>query len=479
MNLAAFALMTIASLSACTVGPDYVRPTLDTPAAFKESNGWKSAQPRDQEIRGKWWEAFNDPVLNSLEEQVDISNQNLAQAEARFRQAATLIQSSRAALFPSVAGSASASRSSSAASRNASLNGGTDPNNSFSVALGANWEPDLWGRVRRTVESSEAGAQASAADLEAARLSMHAQLAQTYFLLRALDVERQLLERTLGDYQKSLQLTENQYAAGVTAKANVILAQTQLKSTQAQALEVGIQRAQTEHAIATLVGKPASSFSLAPAPLVATIPALPPGLPSTLLERRPDVAAAERRVAVANAQIGVAQSAFFPSLTLSAAFGVQNSNLSNLLSLPNRYWSFGPALAQSLFDAGARKAQSEQAIAAYDGTVANYRQTVLTGFQEVEDNLVTLRVLEKEAQVQNEALQLARQSVAIATNQYKAGTVNYLNVVNAQVTALNSERNAVDIFNRRLAASALLIRSLGGGWDPALLSNLEAVTRKN
>lgn len=479
MKLKALILISLASLMACSLGPDYVRPTLDTPTAFKESNGWKTAQPRDQEIRGNWWEVFNDPVLNSLEEQVNISNQNLAQAEARFRQAATLIRSARAAYFPSVSGSASATRSRSAASRNAGTASGSDSTDNFSVAVNANWEPDLWGRVRSTVEANEAGAQASAADLEAARLSTHAQLAQSYFQLRALDVEQQLLERTLGDYQRSLQLTENQYAAGVTAKANVILAQTQLKSAQAQALDIGIQRAQTEHAIALLIGKPASAFSLAAAPLAGIVPTLPVTLPSMLLERRPDIAAAERRVAAANAQIGVAKSAYFPNLTLSAAVGFQNSSLSNLLSLPNRFWSFGPALAQTLFDAGARQAQTDQAIAAYDGTVAAYRQTVLTGFQEVEDNLVALRVLEQEAQIQNEALQLARQSVVIATNQYKAGIVNYLNVITAQTTALNSERTAVDILNRRLAASALLVKALGGGWNSAQLSNIDRLTQKN
>ncbi len=449
-------------LASCTVGPDYVRPAVETPLAFKETKGWKIAQPQDQEQRGKWWEVFNDPVLNSLEEQIDISNQNLAQSEARFRQARALVQSTRAGYFPTLSGDLSTSRSNRATQNSTAASG---PNDSHSLTLDASWEADVWGRVRRSVEANQASAEASAADLEAARLSTHAQLAQSYFQLRTADAQQQLLERTVADYQKSLQLTQNQYNAGLVARENVVLAQTQLKSTQAQLIDIGIQRAQSEHAIALLIGKAASDFSLAAAPLTAAVPSIPAGLPSALLERRPDIAAAERRVAAANAQIGVAKAAFFPALTLSASAGFQSGSWSEWLSLPNRFWSLGSALAMNLFDAGARKAQTDQAIAGYDLNVAAYRQTVLTGFQEVEDNLAALRILEQEAQVQNEAVQSARLSVELTNNQYKAGIVSYLNVITVQTTALGNERTAVDLLNRRLGASVSLIKALGGSWS--------------
>jgi len=469
MNLVALAA-SLMLLTACTVGPDYVRPTAEAPAAFKEMDGWKQAQPRDQEIKGKWWEAYNDPLLNNLEEQVNISNQNLAQVEAQYRQARALVQSARAGYFPTLSASASESRSRASSSFSSTQLQSTNPvtrgiTNNYLLTLDAVWELDVWGRVRRTVESNEASAQASAADLEAARLSAHAELAQNYFQLRALDTQKQLFDNTVAAYEKSLQLTQNQYAAGIVAKADVILAQTQLKSTQAQAIDVGVQRAQLEHAIALLIGKPASVFSIAPAPLTATLPAVPIGVPSELLERRPDVAAAERLVAAANAQIGVAIAAYFPSLTLSASGGYQSPSWSNWLTLPSRFWAVGPALAETLFDGGLRRAQTDQARAAYDANVAAYRQTVLTGFKEVEDNLAALRILEQEAEVQDEAVQAARQTVVLTTNQYKAGTVNYLNVTVVQAAALNNERTAVDILNRRLVASVLLIKALGGGWN--------------
>ncbi|HEX7811756.1 MAG TPA: efflux transporter outer membrane subunit [Burkholderiales bacterium] len=449
----------VALFSACTVGPDYVRPDTDTPAAFKE--GWKTAQPRDGELRGDWWESFGDPLLSNLLKQVSISNQNLALAEAQYRQARALVQSARSGYMPTVSAGASADRSRSSAS-GISINRGERDN--YSVSLDAVWEIDIWGRVRRGVESSEAGAQASAADLESLRLSAQAELATNYFQLRSLDTQQLLLDDTVVAYERSLKLTENQYAAGIVAKADVVQAQTQLKSTQAQALDVGVQRAQLEHAIALLIGKPASTFTIEPAPLVAEPPHVPAGLPSDLLERRPDVAAAERRMAQANAEIGVAKAAYYPTLSLSAVVGFQSSVLSDLISAPNRFWSVGPALAQTLFDGGARRALSDNAIAAYDGNVAFYRQTVLTGFKEVEDNLAALRILEEEARIQDEAVQSARQSVLLTTNQYKAGLVGYLNVIVVQAAALNVERNAVDIRNRRLAASVGLIKALGGGW---------------
>jgi NodT family efflux transporter outer membrane factor (OMF) lipoprotein len=466
---------TFVLLSACAVGPDYVRPAVEAPAAFKELDGWKPAHPLDQEIRGKWWEVFNDPLLNSLEAQVDISNQNLAQAEAQFRQARALVQSARAGYFPVVTGDVSATRSRSPSSSVSATPGSV--NTERSLSLDAAWEADVWGRVRRTVEANVANAQASAADLEAARLSAYAELAQDYFQLRALDAQQRLLEDTVANYEKSLQLTQNQYRAGVAAKADVVQADTQLKTTQAQAIDVGVQRAQLEHAIALLVGKPSSMFSIAPSPLPLTTvpPPIPVGVPSALLERRPDIAAAERQVAAANAQIGVAKSAYFPSLTLSAAGGYQGTALTEWLTAPSRFWSIGPALAATLFDGGSRRAQTEAAVAAYDADVAAYRQTVLNGLQEVEDNLAALRILEQEAQVQDQAVKSAQHSVQLTTNQYKAGTVSYLNVITVQTVALGNEGTAVNILNRRLAASVLLIKALGGGWDASVLSSQEAI----
>ena len=456
-------------LAACTVGPDYVRPAVETPATFKETANWKTAQPRDQELKGKWWEAYNDPLLNNLEEQVNISNQNLAQAEAQYRQARGLVQSARAGYFPTVSANASGSRSHSPAGFSNSQSQSIRPGiqNSYVLTLDASWEPDLWGKVRRTVESNEASAQASAADVGAALLSAQAALAQDYIQLRAQDTQKQLLDDTVVAYQKSLQLTLNQYAVGTAAKTDVVQAETQLKSTQAQAIDVEVQRAQFEHAIALLVGKPASIFSIPSAPLNTSLPAVPIGVPSDLLERRPDVAAAERLVAASNAQIGVTIAAFYPNLTLSASGGFQSPSWSNWLTVPSRFWAVGPQLAETLFDGGLRRAQTAQARAAYDANVAAYRQTVLNGFKEVEDNLAALRILEQEAQVQDEAVKAARLSVQLTTNQYKAGTVSYLNVIVVQAAALSNERTAVNILSQRLVASVLLIQALGGGWNAA------------
>lgn len=442
-------------LPACASGPDYVRPAITLPAEFKE---WKLATPRDQEPPAKWWQAFKDPELDALQEQAQTGNQNLALAEARFRQAQGALEASRAALWPTLSANPSLTRS---------AQGAAAAGDSFSLPLVAAWEADLWGRLKRTAEAGLANQQASAADLAATRLSIQAALAQTWFQLRAAETQQALVARALADYQKSLALTQNQYAAGTVPKGNVILAQTQLKATEAQALELALTRAQLEHALATLLGKPASAFSVAPGRQAAAVPALPPGLPSTLLERRPDIAAAERRVAAANAQIGVAQAALYPQLTLSGSAGFRGGGLSDVLSLPNRFWSLGPSLAHSLFDAGGRRAQTGQALAGYDATVAAYRQTVLTGFQEVEDSLASLRILEAAAKVQDEAVGLARQSVQFAVNQYKAGLVGYQNVIAAQQTALGSERTAADILARRLGASVALVKALGGGWQGA------------
>ncbi|WP_100245607.1 efflux transporter outer membrane subunit [Herbaspirillum huttiense] len=478
------------ALAACSVGPDYVRPQMDTgPAVFKEGQNWKPAQPRDLAADGKWWEMFGDPQLNALAEQVDISNQNLALAEANFRSAVALVQSSRSAYSPTLAASAGASRgrSGSAGSSSSSSNSANSSNssgnssssgsvrNSYTFSLTASWEADIWGKVRRDVESSQASAQASAADLAGARLSAQAQLAQNYLQLRVLDAQQQLLEDTVQAYQRSLQVTQNQYAAGLVAKSDVIQAQTQLKSAQASALDNGVTRAQVEHAIALLVGKTPAEFSLPRAPLTAVAPPVPQGVPSMLLERRPDVAAAERRVASANAKIGVAKAAYFPSLTLSASGGYQSSTFADWFTLPGRVWSLGPQLAQTIFDGGARAAATDQAIATYDGTVATYKQTVLTAFQDVEDNLAALRILEQEAAVQGEALQAARQAVTLVTNQYKAGTVSYVNVITAQATALSAELTSLNILNRRMAASVLLAKALGGGWDGHSLDDLGTI----
>lgn len=470
------------ALAACSVGPDYVRPQMDTgPAVFKEGQHWKPAQPRDLMADGKWWEMFGDPQLNALADQVDISNQNLALAEANFRSAVALVQSSRSAYAPTLSASAGASRGrSGSAGSSSGTSSGTSTSssssgsvrNAYTFSLTASWEADIWGKVRRDVESSQASAQASAADLAAARLSAQAQLAQNYLQLRVLDAQQQLLEDTVQAYQRSLQVTQNQYAAGLVAKSDVIQAQTQLKSAQASALDNGVTRAQVEHAIALLVGKTPAQFSLPRAPLTAVAPPVPQGVPSMLLERRPDVAAAERRVASANAKIGVAKAAYFPSLTLSASGGYQSSTFADWFTLPGRVWSLGPQLAQTIFDGGARAAATDQAIATYDGTVATYKQTVLTAFQEVEDNLAALRILEQEAAVQGEALQAARQAVTLVTNQYKAGTVSYVNVITAQATALSAELTSLSILNRRMAASVLLAKALGGGWDGHSLDDL-------
>ncbi len=467
MKPGAIACLVLAgALPGCAVGPDYKRPEVEIAPAYKEAGEWKPAQPQDDLDRGKWWAVFGDPRLDALIAQVEISNQNVLVAEAQFRRAQALVASSRAAYFPTLDADASVVRSRSPTG----VIGGTTAGGRItnrSASLNSAWEADLWGRLRRTVESSEAGAQASAADLAAARLSAQAELASDYFQLRILDAQRQLLEDTVAAFQKSLDLTKNRYDAGVAAKVDLVQAETQLKSTRAQAIDTGVQRAQLEHAIAVLVGKAPAEFSIAPVPLAVTMPRVPMGLPSELLERRPDVAAAERRVAAANAQIGVAKAAYFPSLTLSASYGSRSAVASQLFTLPSGFWSIGPALAQSIFDGGLRRAQTEQAIAAYDATVAEYRQAVLAGFQEVEDNLAALRILGEEAEVQEEAVRAARESVLLTTNQYKAGIVSYINVVTVQTTQLNNERTAVGILGRRLVAAVTLVKALGGGWSAA------------
>ncbi len=453
----------------CTVGPDYVRPTAvaTMPAAFKELDGWKVAEPKDSALHERWWELFNDPTLNSLAEQVKISNLTVAVAEAQFRQARAQLQGAKAGYFPTVSVGASAARSQRSGSLGAGSTGGATSSD-FLLPLDVTWELDLWGKVRRDVEAREADSQAAAANLAAVTLSSQAELALDYFLLRTVDSQKQLLEATTTVYTKALELTTNRYAAGVAAKSDLLLAQSQLKSTQAQALDLGVQRAQLEHAIALLMGKPTAEFSLPSLPLTLTAPPppVPVGLPSVLLERRPDIAGAERRVAAANAQIGVAEAAWYPTVRLSASGGFEATSVSRWLSWPSRFWAVGPAVAESVFDGGLRRAQDEQLKGAYDATVATYRQTVLTGFREVEDNLAALRILEEESLVQNEAVKAAADSVTIVRNQYKAGTVSYLSVIVLQASELANERSAIDILGRRMSATLLLIKALGGGWAP-------------
>ena len=443
----------------CAVGPDYERPDAPTSSSYKELKGWREALPRDQEIKTKWWEAFGDPTLNTLAEQVNVSNQSIALAESQYRQALALVQTARSNYFPSIGAAAAFTRSGQAGDNSGTVN-------QHQVSLNAAWEVDLWGRVRRQVESSSASAEASFADLQAMRLSMQTELALNYFQLRTLDAQKKNLEEAVEAYKKALELTSNRYKAGVAAKTDVAAAQTQLKSTQAQAIDVGVQRAQLEHALAILIGKPPAVFSLPSVTFVQPQINIPVGIPSELLERRPDIGSAERKMAAANAQIGVAKAAYYPSLTLSGSVGYQSAALASLFTTPSFFWALGPmALATTLFDGGARKAQTERAMAAYDGTVAFYRQTVLAAFQDVEDNLAALRILDEEAQMQEQAVNYARESLTLSTNQYRAGIVNYLNVVTAQSIALSNERAAISISGQRLKSAALLIKALGGGWS--------------
>ena len=471
--LLALAMVSAAGwLTGCTVGPNYVKPTVEVPAAYKENAGWQVAQPQDATLRGNWWEMFNDPQLNALEEQVEVSNQNVAVAEAQFRQARALVQQARAAYFPTVTIGASVNNSSqSASTRISNSSSGRTTPTLFAMAVDASWEIDVWGRIRRLVESSQASAQASAADLENARLSAQTELAQDYFQLRTLDTQKQLLDASIVEFERSLELTNNRYASGVVSRADVLQAQTQLKTTQAQAIDVGVQRAQFEHAIALLIGKPASVVSISAAPLAMTIvpPPIPVGVPSEVLERRPDIASTERQVVAANAQIGVALAAYYPTVSLHATGGFQSTSLSQWISAPSRLWSVGPAISETVFDGGLRAGLTEQARGVYDGTVASYRETVLTAFKEVEDNLAALRILESEAEVQDEAVKAAQQSVTVFTNQYKAGITSYLEVVTAQTAALTNERTAATILGNRMNAAVLLIKALGGGWNVAQL----------
>jgi NodT family efflux transporter outer membrane factor (OMF) lipoprotein len=434
------------------------------PAEYKESGPWKVAQPQDNISRGAWWRIYNDSRLNELEEQVAVSNQNLIAAEANFRQAQALVRAARSGYFPQVSAGASVTRARSPSGKNLAGSGSISTN--YLLSAEASWELDIWGRVRRSVEASRAGAQASAADLESLRLSSQAELALNYFQLQTVDAQKQLTEAMAASFQQFLKLTKNLYTSGLVSQADVYLAETQFRTTQAQAIDFGVQRAQLEHAIALLIGKPPAQFSLPPAPLNNNPPLIPLSQPSELLERRPDIAAAERRVAEANANIGIAKVAYFPAITLSSTAGFAASSFSNWLTWPNRVWSLGSVLIQTVFDGGLRSAQIDEARAVYDATVAAYRETVLTGFLEVEDNLAALRILEEEVMIQDQAVQAARLVLNITTHQYEAGAVSYLNVLVTQTTALGNERTALTLAGRRLAASVLLVKALGGGWIP-------------
>jgi NodT family efflux transporter outer membrane factor (OMF) lipoprotein len=469
-------------LAGCMVGPKYVKPTVpmapafkeQAPQSFKESDGWKPAQPGDQTVRGKWWEIFGDPQLNALEEELTTSNQNLKVAEDRFRQARAMIRFNRSAEFPTISTSPSIVNERESANQPyfppSLANNGTG---AFTLPFDLSYEVDLWGRVRRTVNASREEAQATAADFQTAGLSLHAELAVDYFELRSADDQKQLLDDTVKAYTDALQLTQNRFEGGAAPRSDVAQAKTQLDGARVQDTDITVMRAQFEHAIATLIGKPPAEFSITPAPQTALkLPVIPVGLPTTLLERRPDIAAGERRVAEANDQIGIARAAFFPSLVLGASGGFTGTSITNWLNWPSRMWAVGPQLSQTIFDAGRRRAVSESATANYDGTVASYRQTTLTAFQEVEDNLAALRILETEAQQQQQATASAADTLQLFTNRYVGGVDNYLQVITAQTVLLTNQRNDIDIERRRIDASVLLVKAIGGGWDTTQLPKL-------
>ncbi len=447
-------------VAACAVGPDYHRPKFDAAPDYKETGDWKPSEPNDVFNRGPWWEIYKDDSLNQLEGRVDISNENVKAAAAAFDQARALVAQARAGFWPTVDVSAGRQRG--------SLRGGPTVTTD-SAGISGNWSLDIWGQVRRTTESNRASAQASAATLAAVRLSAQAALAIDYFELRAQDQLQRLLDDTVVAEQQSLQIAESRYKFGVAARADVVSAQAQLLSSQAQQVNAKIQRGILEHAIAVLIGQQPAAFSLAPSSMRTDVPSVPAGVPSTLLERRPDVAEAERRVAAANAQIGVAIAAYFPSLILSGSDQYTGPAWSQLFSVPNRIWSLGPQLAETLIDGGLRRAQVAQARAAYDVSVDTYRQTVLAGFEQVEDDIVTLRVLEQQAVIEDAAVAAAREAEKLTLNQYKAGTVPYSSVITAQTARLSVEETALTVLSNRLQASVELIEAVGGGWDAAQL----------
>ncbi len=463
-------LAIVLAISACAPRLKYIAPTVDAPPAFRENADWKTAQPGDEALRGTWWELFADPDLSALEQQIDVSNQTLKTAAAQFAQARAIVRGTRAGLFPQLNATASVSRAEGSGNRpSTTLHQAA---NDFILGADASYEADVWGRIHSAIDASRAGAQASAADLETARLSLHAELAVDYFTLRGIDRDRQLLDSAVESFQKALELTQNRFQGGIASQADVAQAETVLETTRAQAVDVGVGRAALEHAIAVLVGRPASLFSIAVAPLNAAPPPVPAGVPSELLERRPDIASAERRVAAANAQLGVATAAFYPRLILSGAGGFESSPLGSLLTGTSSVWGLGSSLLVNVFDAGRRQSVADQARAAQDQATAIYRQSVLIAFREVEDQLAALRILEEEAVIQRRAVDAAQRSLTQATNRYRGGLASYLEVTSAQNAALANERTAVGIVTRRMNASVLLMKGVGGGWQADSLAAL-------
>lgn len=452
------AALALLALAGCAVGPDYVRPTWNLPAQYKENSQWQLARPMDASPQGPWWTVYGDSQLNALMDELNRQSPTLAAAEAQYRLAQAQLRQAESGLFPSL--SATAGRT-----RGTQSSGSDSVSNQYSLGLAASWEIDLWGRVRRAVEAGQAKQAADLAQLQAVRLSSQAQLASAWLQLVVADRQLAQLQDSARTLAETLTLTRNQYRAGVVSDAAVVQAESQLKSAQAQVVDKQLTRAQLEHAIASALGKTPAELSL---PSQAThephLPAIPPGIPSALLERRPDIAQAERNMAEANAQIGLAKAAFFPTLSLNASGGYKGASFANWVTQPNRFWSLGPSLALALFDAGLRKAQSDAAIAQYDQTVASYRQTVLAAFQSVEDNLAAQRLLSEEAELQQAAVTAARRSETITLNQYRAGTVSYINVMTAQANRLAAEKTAWDIRNRQYLASVNLITGIGGQW---------------
>jgi NodT family efflux transporter outer membrane factor (OMF) lipoprotein len=472
-------VLAVASLIAgCTVGPDYQRPGTPVPSEYKE-DGWKTAEPSDGQRRGDWWAIYDDPVLDGLERQVEVSNQNLKAAEAAYNLALAVVGEGTAGFFPTLSLTGSGTRSGTGGGNSqavttpgtsfASIGRGNGSVSNINLSATASWDLDLWGKIRRTVESDVASAQVSAADLANAQLSAQGQLATLYFELRSADQDRRLLDSAVDAFTQALQITKNQYSAGVAAQTDVVTAETQVEQTRAQAIAVGVTRAQFEHAIAVLIGQPPAEFSIAPAPLTTVVPVAPAELPSALLERRPDIAAAERQMDAANAQIGIAIAAYYPDLTLTGSYGFASSGVAKLLRASNSIWSFGGQLVEPLFTGGLTEAQVRAAKASFAQTVATYRQTVLTGFQQVEDELAALRILEQQGVVEDNTVRLAREAERLTLNQYQQGTVAYTAVITAQTTRLTNEETALTILQNRLTASVALIQALGGGWDSGQL----------
>lgn len=460
--LLAFVAITFAG---CTVGPKYVRPSAEVPLAYKEANGWELAQPSAATPKGPWWEVYDDPQLSSLEQRLTVSDQTLKVAQEQFVQARAAIGVARAPEFPSV--TAGITGSGTRQSQNQALFGPTSPltYSDVQLPLDVSYEPDVWGRVRRSVEAARSEAQASAADLASVDLSLHAELALDYFELRGLDSQAKLLNSTVVSYQQALSLTQSRYQGGLSSELDVAQAQTQLQTTRAEAVDVGVQRAAYEHAIAVLIGQPSANFSLQALPLTMGPPLIPISLPSGLLERRPDVAASERRVQEANANIGVARTAYFPTILLTGSGGFESSTITNLLQGASGFWSLAGSAAELVFDGGARRGINEQARSAYRQSVDQYRQTTLVALQEVEDNLAALRILENEAKVEDAAVAAAQHALDLSNTRYKGGVTNYLEVTTAESAALADERTAVDIATRRMTSSVLLIKAIGGGWN--------------